>query len=325
MDFFMIDSIIIDLLSMIAVSGAITGFHTADAGSGDTTGTGNLDEVIPEIWSTTMMGYFEAKLGLAKMFNDFSDLVKGAGDTVNIPEIPESTGLADKSAGASVLYQDEDMVKEQLVINKHKYVAKMFEDIAMIQANENLFNKYAQAMGYQLAKQIDDDIVTTLEGYGTTQSITTDNVLSLADIETAMNTLSANNVPLDECFIICNYKIYNDLLTQGVVEGVASARYATDADNALVGMNFNGATMGGTVPTIFGMPVMKHTAVKVSTSSGDEQAFVCHPSAVAVGIQQDIRVQSEYSVDYLATKVVADVIYGSVASNNTVRAIEIIS
>ena len=114
MDFFMIDSIIIDLLSMIAVSGAITGFHTADAGSGDTTGTGNLDEVIPEMWSTTMMGYFEAKLGLAKMFNDFSDLVKGAGDTVNIPEIPESTGLADKSAGASVLYQDEDMVKDQL-------------------------------------------------------------------------------------------------------------------------------------------------------------------------------------------------------------------
>ena len=34
-------------------------------------------------------------------------------------------------------------------------------------------------------------------------------------------------------------------------------------------------------------------------------------SAIAVAVQQDIRIQSEYSVDYLGTKVVADIIYGA--------------
>ena len=304
---------------------AITGFHTADAGSGDTTGTGNLDEVIPELWASSIWGYFERNLVLRNLFDDYSPLVRGKGDKINLPEIPESTGLGDKGAGASVLYADEDMTTEQLTIDKHKYVAKMFEDIAIIQSNEELFSKYAQAMGYQLAKQIEADIITALQGYGTTQSIVTDNVLTLNEIETAMNTLSAADVPIDECFMIVNYKIYNDLLTQGVMEGISANTFATDAVNPAFGFNMNGATIGGVVPRIFGMPVIKCNSVKVSTSSNDEQAFVCHPSALAIAVQQDIRVQSEYSVDYLSTKVVADTIYGSVVRNNSVRAIEIIS
>jgi len=304
---------------------AITTFHAANTTAGDTTGVGNVDEVIPEMWAQSIYGYFERQLVLRGLFDDYSALVKGKGDKINLPEIPESTVLGDKSAGASVVYADEDMTTELLTINKHKYIAKMFEDIAMIQANEELFSKYSRAMGYQLAKQIEADIITSLEGYGTTQSITTDNVLTMAEIETAMNTLSAADVPLDECFMIVNYKIYNDLLTQGVMEGIPSSTYATDAANAVAGINFNGATIGGNVPSIFGMPVIKSNSVKVSTSSGDEQAFVCHPTALALAVQQDIRVQAEYSVDYLSTKVVADCIYGSVVRNNSVRCIEIVS
>lgn len=315
-------SLLIDIIGMICVGGAITGYHTADAGSGNATDTGNLDEIIPELWSKMIMGYFERRLFLKGLFDDYSALVKGKGDKINMPELPASTGLGDKSAGAAVLYEDEDLATELLTINKHKYVAKMFEDIAVIQANEELFAKYAQAMGYQLAKQMEADIITSLEGYGTTQAITADNVLSLTDIETAMNTLSANDVPIDECFMLVNYKIYNDLLTQGVVEGIGSS---SQTAAYLSGINFNGATMNGNVPTVFGMPVYKCNGIKVSTGSGDEQAFVAHPSALAIAVQQDIRVQSEYSVDYLSTKVVADCIYGSAVRNTTVRAIEIIS
>jgi len=316
---------ILDIVTLVGIGGAITTFHTANTSAGDATDTGNLDEVIPELWASSIWGYFERKLVLKNLFDDFSPLVKGKGDIINLPELPESTGLADKGTGASVVYADEDLTTEALTINKHKYVAKMFEDIAVIQSNEQLFAKYAQAMGYQLAKQFEADIITTLQGYGTTQSITTDNVLTLGEIETAMNTLDANDVPIDECFLLVNYKIYNDLLTQGVVEGISASQFATDAVNPNYGFNMQGATIGGQVPSIFGMPVIKCNSVKVSTSSGDEQAFVCHPSALALAVQQDVRVQSEYSVDFLSTKVVADTIYGSVARNNTVRAIEIIS
>ena len=38
--------------------GAITGFHTADAGSGDVTGETDLDLAIPELWASAIFGYF---------------------------------------------------------------------------------------------------------------------------------------------------------------------------------------------------------------------------------------------------------------------------
>ena len=304
---------------------AITGFHTeSPAASGDTTGTGNWDEVIPELWASAIWGYFERNLVLRDIFDDYSALAKGRGDTINLPEITEVSGLGAKAAGAAVLYQDEDLGTESLTISEHKYVAKMFEDIAVIQSNEQLFSKYAQAMGYQLAKQFEADQITALQGYGTTQAITTDNVLTIAEIETAMNTLSAADVPLEECFLIVNYKIYNDLLTQGIATGAPSSTFATGSANDIVGYNKELAK-SAVVPSIFGIPVVKCNSVKVSTSSGDEQAFLAHPTALAYAIQQDIRVQSEYSVYYLATKVVADMLYGSVVRNTTVRCIEFIS
>ena len=71
--------------------GAITGFHTADAGSGDVTGETDLDLAIPELWASAIFGYFEAKLVLRGICDDYSALVKGKGDTINIPEIPEVT------------------------------------------------------------------------------------------------------------------------------------------------------------------------------------------------------------------------------------------
>ena len=167
---------LIDIISLICVGGAITGFHTADAGSGDVTGETDLDLAIPELWAKTIYGYFEASLILKPICDDYSALVKGKGDAINIPEIPEVTGLTDKSEGAAVLYGDETLVDTNILINKHKYVAKMFEDLGVIQANEPLFTKYAQAMGYQLAKQIDTDIIVELDDLGTTQSLAVDNL-----------------------------------------------------------------------------------------------------------------------------------------------------
>ena len=40
--------------------------------------------------------------------------------------------------------------------------------------------------------------------------------------------------------------------------------------------------------------------------------YMFHPSSVSFARQIDVRTQSEYSVDYLGQKVVADVLYGGV-------------
>lgn len=306
-------------------AGAITGFHTADGGSGDVTGETDLDLIIPEMWASAIYGYFEAKLVLRGICDDYSALVKGKGDTINIPEIPEVTGLTDKSEGAAVLYGDETLVDTNLAINKHKYVAKMFEDLGVIQANESLFSKYAQAMGYQLAKQIDTDILAQLDDLGTTQTLAVDNAVSVADAETVVSTLLDNNLDVDDCVWIVNSKIYADWLAQGVMTNGVLANAATSGANN-VGINFNSPTNTGVVPNFFGMPVLTSSLLGSGTGTGNEAAYCIKRGAVALAVQQDVRVQSEYSVDYLATKVVADCIYGTLKmTTNKVMGIELLN
>ena len=306
-------------------AGAITGFHTADGGSGDVTGETDLDLIIPEMWASAIYGYFEAKLVLRGICDDYSALVKGKGDTINIPEIPEVTGLTDKSEGAAVLYGDETLVDTNLAINKHKYVAKMFEDLGVIQANESLFSKYAQAMGYQLAKQIDTDILAQLDDLGTTQTLTADNAVSVADAETVVSTLLDNNLDVDDCVWIVNSKIYADWLEQGVMTNGVLANAATSGANN-VGINFNSPTNTGVVPNFFGMTVLTSSLLGSGTGTGNEAAYCIKRGAVALAVQNEIRVQSEYSVDYLATKVVADVIYGTLKmTTNKVMGIELLN
>ena len=326
MEFFLMDfNALIDIISLICVGGAITGFHTADAGSGDVTGETDLDLAIPELWAKMIYGYFEASLILRPVCDDYSALVKGKGDAINIPEIPEVTGQTDKSEGAAVLYGDETLVDTNILINKHKYVAKMFEDLGVIQANEPLFAKYAQAMGYQLAKQIDTDIIVELDDLGTTQSLAVDNTLSIADAETAVATMLSNNLDPVDCVWIVNTTMYADLLAQGMLTH-SSLYNAATSGNVSQGINFNAPTAGGTVPTFFGMPGITCSLIGAATGTGNEVGYCVKKGAVAIAIQQEIRVQSEYSVDYLATKMVADCIYGvEKMTANKVMGIELLN
>ena len=61
------------------------------------------------------------------------------------------------------------------------------------------------------------------------------------------------------------------------------------------------------------MNVFTSTVMGSSGSTGVEVGYILHPSAISFARQMGPRVQSEYSVDYLGTKVVADILYGGVA------------
>ena len=82
----------------------------------------------------------------------------------------------------------------------------------------------------------------------------------------------------------------------------------------------------GQVGNLFGIPVFTSSLIPTTTSTGIESAYLVHKSAIAVAVQQDIRVQSDYDVSYLGTKVVADIIYGAViTTSNHVKGIEFLN
>ena len=245
-------------------------------------------------------------------------MVQGKGDVLHIPTIQEVT-TADKSANTSVEYTANVETDIDLAIDQHKYAAKLFEDIAMIQSNEQLFSKYAASMGYALAKAVDTKIEALLRTIGTTQSLAADNGVTNADVETALGTLMANDIPQDECAFFVNSLIYADLLN--------SKAFVTNNSGAGVGFGNDNAVMAtGQVGNLFGIPVFTSSLIGTGTSTGDHAGYLVHKSAIAVAVQQDIRVQSEYDVSYLGTKVVADCIYGAViTTSNHVKGIELLN
>ena len=305
MELLLIDfNVLFDIIGLIAIGGAITVGGDATTWAGDVTGETDLDLAIPELWASAIFGYFEQALVLKPLCDDYSALVQGKGDTINIPTIPAVTGQTDKTEGTMVVYGDETLVDTNLAIDKHKYVAKMFEDLGVIQANESLFSKYAKAMAYQLALQVDTDIMAELDaGLGATVTLgTADNTITPADAESVVSTLLTNNLPLNECVWAVNPPTYADLLAQGLLFSAASAT---------VGMNFDATTVKtGVVPTFFGMPVVQSSLIATTAGTSNEVGYCFHRGAIAIAMQQEIRVQTEYSVDFLATKMVADCIYG---------------
>jgi hypothetical protein len=288
--------------------------------SGDATqGSGShLDVAIPELWADAVYRYFEKQLVLKPFFDDYSSLVQGRGDTLHIPTVQE-VAVSDKTANTGVAYSVNTETDIDLAIDQHKYSAKLFEDIAMVQANESLFDKYAQSMAYGLAKAVDTKIEALLQTLGTTQTLAADNSMSNADVETALGTLMANDIPADECAFFVNPLIFADLLN--------SKAFVTNNSGAGVGFgNDNSVMETGQVGNLFGIPVFTSSLIPTTTSTGIEAGYLVHKSAIAVAVQQNIRIQTEYSVDYLGTKVVADIIYGAViTTSNHVKGIEFLN
>lgn len=298
--------------------------------TGDITQKSDVDVFVPELWAAGVYRYFEKKLILKPFFDDYSSLVKGRGDVLHIPTMQE-VSTDDKAANTAVAFTALVETDIDLAIDQHKYAAKLFEDIAMIQSNEQLFDKYAQSMAYALAKAVDTKVEALMRTLGTTQALAADNTLSNADVETALGTLMINDIPQDECAFFVNPLVYADLLNSKafIAAPNSPANFATSGALGNVvptGFADNSVMNTGQVGNLFGIPVFTSSLILTAADAGTHAGYLCHKSSIALAVQQDIRVQSEYDISYLGTKVVADVIYGGViTTGNHIKGIEFLN
>ncbi len=261
---------------------------------------------IPEIWADGIYKFFERKTVFRGLVDDYSALVgsKGYGDAINIPEM-SIISASDKSAGSDVSYDATATTTTQLAINKHKYVAKLFEDVAQIQSEADLVEKYAKMMGEALARQVDADIWAELDGLNQSQDLSADNTLNAATFEAALATLGENDVPYmdGECSMVVNPTLFADILNPSA--GIAQYFIRNDA----VGEG-NKGLRSGMVGSLYGIDVYMSNTISSSGTDGTVVGGIFHKSAAVFASQQEVRVQSEYSVDALGTKVVSDLLYG---------------
>ena len=266
----------------------------------DTTTGANF---IPELWADPIFKYFEAKLKLRDSVSDYSALVKGAGDTVHIPKIAMD-GTETKAVSTAVTFSASGTEgKVDLAIDKHKYLANIFEDMALIQSNADLISKYTQMFGESLARTVEDDIWAELDGFQTTQALAADNRVQADDLEAILNNLYSMDIDPNNCSFTVNNNILSDMLNPS--GGIAQYFIRQDA------VGNGGGLRTGAVGLIYGMDVFYSRAISSSASTGAKVGAVYVPDACVFAAQQDVRVQAQYDVEYLGSKVVADIVYGA--------------
>ena len=265
---------------------------------------------IPEIWADGIYKYFERKSVFRGLVDDYSALFagKGYGDVLHIPEM-SLISASDKVAGEDVTYDATVTTETQLTVNKHKFVAKLFEDLTLIQSEADLVEKYSRMMGEALSRQVDADIWSELDGLNQSQALSADDTLTAGVFESALATLGENDVPYmdGECAMVVNPTLFADILNPS--GGIAQYFIRNDA----VGEG-NRGLRSGMVGSLYGIDVYMSNTVDTANEGGAGtntiSGAIFHKSAVAFASQQDVRVQSEYSIDALGTKVVADLLYG---------------
>ena len=268
----------------------------------------NLDRAtganfIPELWAEPIYKFFTRQNKLRGSVDDYSSMVKGQGDTVHIPKIALKAAVAKENSTAITFGTAATAGKVDLLIDKHYVVPELFEDIALIQSNFELISKYTRMMGESIARQVDENMWDELDGFQTRQDLSANNTFAANDLETTLANLYAADLEPNMCSMAVNRLILADIMHPS--SGVAS--YFVRAD-AVAGSGQELKT--GAVGLVYGMDVFYSNAISIATDNDKSVGAVYVPSACVFAAQQDVRVQADYSIDYLGTKVTADIIYG---------------
>lgn len=254
---------------------------------------------IPELWSPAIIKARDKALVLANKVMMVKPEGLAFGDVVNIPNLGNETAL-DKTAGSAVTYASATDTSVNININKHKYVAKLIEDIAKVQSKYDLFSNFSDKIAKALANVVESDILALTAScaysVGTASSNATSGIITSAALVTANRYLDDANVPQEDRYVVVDAYGREDLFTiADFIRYDAGGKSPAPVNSGIIG-------------ELYGLKVLFSN--NVANASSVSYGMVFHKDAFALALQKDVSMHSEYSVDYIGTKVVGDEIYG---------------
>ena len=259
-------------------------------------------EFIPELWADPIYKFYKETNKLAGSVDDYSALVKGAGDTVHIPKIALKAPVAKVKSTIVDFSTAATAGKVSLSIDKHYVVPELFEDFALIQSSADLMSKYTKMMGESIARQVESDMWTELDGFQTRVDVSANNTFGVATLESVLANLYQIDIDPNDCSMALSSLLMADIMNPST--GIGQYFVRRDASGEGQGLRT------GAVGLIYGMNVF-HTAAAPTATTNDLAIGAVYPTDACVfAAQQDVRVQAQYDVAYLGTKVTADIIYG---------------
>ena len=257
---------------------------------------------IPELWADPIYAFYKETNRLANSVDDYSALVKNAGDTVHIPKIALKAPVEKVKSTIVDFSTAATAGKVDLTIDKHYVVPELFEDFALVQSSADLMGKYTKMMGESIARQVESDMWGELDGFQTRVDCNADNECNAATLESVLANLYSIDIDPNDCSFVVNNLILADIMNPS--GGISQYFIRHDATG-------NGAGLRtGAVGLMYGMNVF-HSAAIPTTGTDDLAVGAVYPTDACVfAAQQDVRVQAQYDIAYLGTKVTADIIYG---------------
>ncbi len=262
---------------------------------------------IPEMWRDAILNYAERRLRLKNQVTDLSSEVSSGakrGDTIHTPRVTEETAVS-KTAGSNVIFVANTDGETNLVVNQHFYSAKLIEDVVRVQESANLFNMYARSMGYAMAKKIENFLALLVQSSTANDTaLSTDNTMTAALLRSGIKKLYDIGVdttaPGADVFLYGGPATYLSIL--GLDQFVSWEK---------IGPTEPSGNKTGMLGNVYGIPTFQSTDWDEDGGTGDEVASIFTKESVWYA-EQLLRVQSDYSIDALGTKVVADALFGGV-------------
>ncbi len=280
----------------------ITGVGTASA---------DADAFVPSMWANGVENYIKQSFVFANLVNDISFMVSEAGDSVNVPRVTENTATTTTissftAATSAINYSAPDDATGTLTVNQMSYYARIYPDIVKIQANPDMLALHTEAMGYALGKKIESyvgSLMTTFDSGHTEHSIAADNAITATELGLLVKTLIGANIdPADGYVMVVGAEVMSDLLA---LDQFVNADYVKDQyiwKNGLRG-------------SLLGMPVYATSSVAASDGTANHViGCIYKPSNVFLAYSKKPSFASQYSVDFLGTKVAAHAYYGGLVA-----------
>ena len=259
-------------------------------------------DFIPELWAEPIYKFYKETNRLANSVDDYSPLVRNAGDTVHIPKIALKAPVAKVKSTIVDFSTAATVGKVDLTIDKHYVVPELFEDFALIQSNFELISKYTRMMGESIARQVESDMWAELDGFQTRVDCSANNTFGVATLESVLANLYAIDIDPNNCSMALSNLLLADVMNPS--GGIGQYFIRQDASGEGQGLRT------GAVGLIYGMNVFLTSAAPTATTNDLAVGAVYPTEACVFAAQQDVRVQAEYDIAYLGTKVAADIIYG---------------
>jgi len=278
----------------------------------------------PELWSDEIIAAYKKNMVLSQFVRKMS--FKGKkGDSLHIPAPSRGLAAVTKAENTAVTLQNLSQSEIVVLLNQHKEVSYLIEDIVETQALPTLRRHYTDDAGYAMALDVDNALwaLTKALGNGDGSSYvhnrafqfnTSTGVLEAYDADgtgdigafndigfrRAIQYLDDTDNPMDGRVFVVPPSLRNQLNGQ--------ARYT---EQAFVGeIGGQNTIRNGEVGNLYGIPVVVSSNCP-TLETGVKGALLAHKDWAVMVEQMSVRSQTQYKQEFLANLFTSDMLYGT--------------